>query len=118
MKKNDRNECQNFPEPGKLVRIYDYLPYTFWRMQRIFATGGYHLEQVGREYKANRKPGFQELYDLVDDNGGVLVSNLPLDAYRRFLASRNFPLYDEKSTCKQTHIQTNRSIAKGGSPKR
>lgn len=89
------------PKGVKLHRIYDMKPYTFYRMQRIYQEVGMHLENVWQGYKSNRRPGYKEIYDLIDDaTGETILKQMPLDHYRRILARLDYPLYDEKSTAK------------------
>lgn len=82
-----------------LKRIYDYKPYTFHRIKRILEQDfGYRLENIYQGYKANRSPFYQELYRLVQiHDNQVIVERVSLNQLRRFLAQRDYPLYDEKS---------------------
>lgn len=82
-----------------LKRVYDYMPYTFHRIKRIFYQDfGYRLENVYQGYKSNRKKGYCELYNLVQiHDNQVIAKQKSLDQLRRFLAQRDYPLYDEKS---------------------
>ena len=55
-------------------------------------------KQVWQGYKANRKPGYKQLYNIVTiDEGSVICSNLTLDQLRSIFAQMDYPLYDEKS---------------------
>ena len=72
-------------------RVTAFLPYTFHRLNR-------KLEEVWQGYKANRKPGYKQLYNIVTiDEGSVICSNLTLDQLRSIFAQMDYPLYDEKS---------------------
>lgn len=75
---------------------YDY--YTFHRIQRILKGLGWSLENIWQGYKAIRRPGYRELYRLVDDATGDVVSEcVSLDRLREIFAQAGYPLYDEKS---------------------
>ena len=80
-------------------RVSDYRPYTFHRLNRILQEYyGCKLEAVWQGYKANRKPGYKQLYNIVTiDEGSVICSNLTLDQLRSIFAQMDYPLYDEKS---------------------
>ena len=57
-----------------------------------------HLENIWQGYKANRKPGYHEIYNLVDDaTGKIIGSKLPLDHFRRVFSQMGYPRDDEKS---------------------
>ena len=71
-------------------RVTAFLPYTFHRLNRILEDYyGCKLEEVWQGYKANRKPGYKQLYNI--------VTNLTLDQLRSIFAQMDYPLYDEKS---------------------
>lgn len=80
-------------------RVASFLPYTFHRLNRILKDYyGCKLEEVWQGYKANRKPGYKQLYNIVTiDEGRVICSNLTLDQMRSIFAQMDYPLYDEKS---------------------
>lgn len=80
-------------------RVTAFLPYTFHRLNRILEDYyGCKLEEVWQGYKANRKPGYKQLYNIVTiDEGRVICSNLTLDQMRSIFAQMDYPLYDEKS---------------------
>lgn len=90
-----------WPEGAGLHRMYDMLPYTKHRIERVYKQVGMHLENVWQGYKANRRPNYKEIYNLVKDTTGEVVAReQPLDYYRCILASLDIPLYDEFSTAK------------------
>lgn len=75
---------------------YDY--YTFHRIQRILKGLGWSLENVWQGYKANRRPGYKEIYRIVDDETGeAIAERVTLDRLRETFAQAGYPLYDEKS---------------------
>ncbi len=90
----------------KLHRIYTYRPYTYHRIKRIF-NDYFNVEMVyiNQGYKANRRPGFCERYDLVEkDTREVIAKFVSLDQCRRVLAYYyNFPEEDEYSAGMTPH---------------
>lgn len=84
----------------QLHRIYPYRPYTYHRIKRIFLKYfNIELVYINQGYKANRRPGFRERYDLVEaDTREVIVKFVTLDQCRRVLAYYyDFPEEDEYS---------------------
>lgn len=88
-----------FDENAKLTRIYDYLPYTFWRIQRILdQVYSCRLENIWQGYKANRRPRYQEIYKVISNyDDEVILNGVCLDTLRRLFARENIPLHDEKN---------------------
>ncbi len=90
----------------KLHRIYTYRPYTYHRIKRIF-NDYFNVEMVyiNQGYKANRRPGFCERYDLVEkDTREVIAKFVSLDQCRRVLAYYyDFPEEDEYSAGMTPH---------------
>ena len=90
----------------KLHRIYTYRPYTYHRIKRIF-NDYFNIEMVyiNQGYKANRRPGFCERYDLVEkDTREVIAKFVSLDQCRRVLAYYyDFPEEDEYSAGMTPH---------------
>lgn len=79
-------------------RAYDYLPYTANRIKRFLRENGMALENIYQGYKANRRPGYCELYRIVRmDTGEVIKKCVSLEQLRRMLAHMDVPLTDEKS---------------------
>lgn len=69
------------------------LPYTFWRMKKIFKQD-YHLEIVPVvEYKGSRY--HDKLYDLVHEDGTIEMANVTLNGLRRGLTVEGYPLKEE-----------------------
>lgn len=99
-------------------RAYDFLPYTPARIKRILKEHFQcELENIWQGYKANRRPGYHEIYKVVDiKTGKVIVSPVSLDGLRQFLARKDFPLYDEKSTGKRIELD-NEVILLGDNPR-
>ncbi len=92
-------------EVAGLHRIYLYRPYTYHRIRRILLKY-FNIEMVylNQGYKANRKPGFCERYDLVEkDTREVIAKFVSLDQCRRVLAYYDFPEEDEYSAGNTPH---------------
>ena len=73
--------------------------YTHQRIKRILKNDfNCHLENIWQGYKANRRPGYHEIYNLVDNATGKIIGRrLPLDHFRREFTRMGYPLDDEKS---------------------
>ena len=85
------------PNAG-LHRIYDQLPYSFYRLQRILKQHGMRMENIWQGYKANRRPNYHELYRIIRISDGVIIHTcISLDGLRKFFAKWDFPLEDEYS---------------------
>ena len=84
-------------------RVYDYHSYTYHRMNRILKEHyGCKLEKIWQGYKANRKVGYKELYNIVTISDGMIVAErITLDRLRHVLANADYPLYDELSVTKE-----------------
>lgn len=81
-----------------LRRKYDYLPYTVPRIKRYLKEQGFELENIWQGYKANRRPGYCEIYRIIRiDTGEVVNPCVNKEQLRRMLANLDVPLYDEKS---------------------
>lgn len=79
-------------------RVYDYQPYTFHRIKRILAGLDMRLENIYQGYKANRRPGYCELYRVIRISDNVVINPcISLEQIRHVLARNDFPLEDEKS---------------------
>lgn len=71
-----------------LSRVYDYMPYTYHRIVRVFETSlGWKLENIYQDYKANRRFGYQELYRVVDINTADIYTDQEKASYEEFEAS-------------------------------
>lgn len=90
----------------ELERRYDYLPYSKFRIERIFKLCyRWKLETIWQGYKANRNPYYHEIYRVVEiETGKIVVERVSLDSIRKVLARNGFALYDEKSTGKRIHL--------------
>ena len=95
---NDEEEICLDPNIG-LKRVYDFLPYTHQRIKRIFKEDfGIRLDNIYQGYKANRREGYCELYNLVQIHDEQIVQRcLSLYDLRRFLANLDYPLTDDFS---------------------
>ena len=100
--------------PG-LYRIYLYKNYSYHRIKRIFRDS-FNIEMVyiNQGYKANRRPGFCERYDLVEaDTREVVAKFVTLDQCRRVLAYYyDFPEEDEYSGGNTPHERNRREFNK------
>lgn len=76
-----------------------YPPYSFWRIQRILKQDyDCRLEKVMQGYKANRKYGYVEKYNLIrNSDDKILLEWIKLDGLRKILGEAGYPLHDEKS---------------------
>lgn len=83
------------PEGAEFHRVYDYLPYSHWRIKRLLKELGWHLEPIVG-YKCNRVPGYKQKYDVVEtESGKVIRKNVTLDFFREIFAKNGIPLHDE-----------------------
>ena len=98
-----------YPLAGESIglhRVYTYRPYTYHRVKRIFRDYfGIEMVHLNQEYKANRRPGFCERYNLVEaDTREVVAKFVSLDQCRRVLAYYyDFPEEDEYSSGNTPH---------------
>lgn len=76
---------------------FESKPYTFWRIKQILDRD-YHYELVNlfQGYKSNRRPGYRELYRIVDiDTGKTVIDVASLNGLRYVLTKEGYPLHDE-----------------------
>lgn len=95
------DEDEIFFDPNAGFKIHPVSEdYTHQRIKRILENDfNCHLENIWQGYKANRRPGYHEIYDLVDDATGKIIGRgLPLDHFRKEFARMGYPLHDEKSS--------------------
>ena len=86
-----------------LHRCYERKPYTYHRLMRILADNGLKAEKLWQGYKANRNPGYRELYQIVRvSDGKVIKDAIDLDGMRRAFAALDIPLEDEKTQAGKT----------------
>ena len=79
------DEDEIFFDPNAGFKIHPVSEdYTHQRIKRILENDfNCHLENIWQGYKANRKPGYHEIYNLVDNaTGKIIGSGLPLDHFR------------------------------------
>ncbi|MBP1890126.1 hypothetical protein J2Z53_001710 [Clostridium moniliforme] len=70
--------------------------YSFWRIKRILETEyKYRLEKVSQGYKANRKPNYVKIYNLIDNNtNSIILESITLNSLRKVLTEENYFLND------------------------
>lgn len=86
------------PPDVKLHRVYDYLPYTHWRIKQILDEDCNVGIQLVRGYKEGRYPGYKQHYRLYDKaTGNIIKDFIRLDDLRRFFAARDYPLHKDNS---------------------
>ena len=89
---------RQFAEIASLVQCYDSLPYTPFRIKRILAELGCRMENIYQGYKANRRPGYCELYRIIRNTDGQIIHPcINLHTLRRFFARQGYHLTDQKS---------------------
>lgn len=101
MNKNEEYDIV-LPPDATFRRVYDFLPYTHWRLKQLLNDYcNAHLERI-RAYKEGRYPGYRQRYNIYDNDTGKLIrSNVHLDDLRRFFASKDFPLQEEDTINKR-----------------
>ena len=101
MNKNEEYDIV-LPPDATFRRVYDFLPYTHWRLKQLLNDYyNAHLERI-RAYKEGRYPGYRQRYNIYDNDTGKLIrSNVHLDDLRRFFASKDFPLQKEDTINKR-----------------
>lgn len=103
---NPQDTAKQPDEVPGLHRVYTYRPYTYHRIKRIFRDYfGIEMVHLNQEYKANRRPGFCERYNLVEaDTREVVVKFVSLDQCRRVLAYYyDFPEEDSHTSGNTPH---------------
>lgn len=94
---NSESTLEIDPNTG-LHRIYDWKPYTIYRIRRILRCMDMQAETIWQGYKANRKPGYCALYRIVRiSDGKVIHPGINLYSLQKFFARLDFPLEDEYS---------------------
>lgn len=89
---------RNLERAGKTYDMNLWKPYTSYRIKRIIKELGCELDNIYQGYKANRRPGYCELYRIIrTEDRKVLNTCVSMDTLRRFFASYDFPLQDNKS---------------------
>lgn len=76
-----------------------YRLYTYHRLNRILKESyGCKLKEIWQGYKANRRAGYKQLYQIVTiDESQVICDCTTLDRLRAVFAQMDYPLYDKKS---------------------
>lgn len=104
MNSNNENIDIELGEYTGLRRVYDYLPYTFHRIKRVLKENDMRLDNIYQGYKANRRPGYCELYRIVRISDCKIIREcISLEQIRRIFARMDIPLEDEKSMSGLTH---------------
>lgn len=82
-------------ENATFRRVYDYLPYTHWRIKEILKVYfNAHLKCI-RGYKEGRYPGYKQHYNIHDSSTGELIrEHVYLDDLRHIFAGMDFPLHE------------------------
>lgn len=94
----ESNETIEFDPQAGLHRVYDTLPYTFHRLQRILQQYDMRMENIWQGYKVNRHYNYHELYRIIRiSDGKVIHRRIDLDSMRRFFAKLDIPLEDDHS---------------------
>lgn len=97
MKEHDEDEI-DLGEYTDLHQVYDWLPYTTFRLQRILGELGCRMENIWQGYKANRREGYCEKYRIVRISDGKIINPcITRFTLQKFFASKDYPLLDEKS---------------------
>ena len=85
-----------------LHKVYDWLPYTFFRVQRMLDEIGCYAENIWQGYKANRRLGYCEHYRIRrKEDGAIINEEIDLCGLQKFFAAHDFPLEDEKTLRKK-----------------
>ncbi|MBB5264170.1 hypothetical protein HNP82_001275 [Catenibacillus scindens] len=93
-----------------LHRCYDWKPYSYHRLMRILAENGLKAENLWQGYKANRNPGYRELYRIVRVSDGEVIKDvIDLNGMRRAFAALDIPLEDEKTLAGKTVSRSGRN---------
>uniref|UniRef100_UPI00405757F1 hypothetical protein n=1 Tax=Acetatifactor sp. TaxID=1872090 RepID=UPI00405757F1 len=92
---DEKYDLEMDPNAG-LHRVYDYLPYSHWRIKQILRDYyGARLVCV-RAYKEGRYPGYKQRYYIYDIATGKLIrKDIRLDELRRLFAHEDFPLEED-----------------------
>lgn len=90
----DNDEIIEFDPDAGLHRVYDFLPYSHWRIKQILNDYcNMHIKCV-RAYKEGRYPGYKQRYNVYDNETGELIrKDIHLDEFRRIFAGWDIPLH-------------------------
>lgn len=79
-------------------RVYDWLPYTYWRILRVMKELGWDMIQIWQGYKANRRPGYCEIYRIVEhETGRVIREEVTIYQIQKAFAHAEVPLEDKQT---------------------
>lgn len=79
-------------------RVYDWLPYTYWRILRVMKELGWDMIQIWQGYKANRRPGYCEKYRIVEhETGRVIREEVTIYQIQKAFAHAEVPLEDKQT---------------------
>lgn len=110
---NEETEITDIMDvPAKDLHIVHYRkPYTYHRICRILRDiYDCRLEKIWQGYKANRRPGYVEIYRVIQNyDNEVVFDGVQLDTLRKVFANEDYPLYDEKSQCNQKKPARNKN---------
>lgn len=82
----------------QLRRVYDWLPYTYWRILRVMKELGWDMIQIWQGYKANRRPGYCEKYRIVEhETGRVIREEVTIYQIQKAFAHEEVPLEDKQT---------------------
>lgn len=79
-------------------RVYDWLPYPYWRILRVMKGLGWDMIQIWQGYKANRRPGYCEKYRIVEhETGRVIREEVTIYQIQKAFAHEEVPLEDKQT---------------------
>ena len=82
----------------QLRRVYDWLPYSYWRILRVMKELGWDMIQIWQGYKANRRPGYCEKYRIVEhETGRVIREEVTIYQIQKAFAHEEVPLEDKQT---------------------
>lgn len=92
---NEDDETLEFKENAKFTRVYDYLPYSHWRIKQILNNYyNAHLVCI-RGYKEGRYAGYKQHYNIYANGTNRLISeHVYLYDLRCIFARNGFPLHE------------------------
>lgn len=83
----------------------DIIPYHWKRINQILQQEyNCRLENIWQGYKANRRPGYVEIYNLIDcETNTVIAPRITLQGLRIIFTEEGYPLKQKKKT--SGHLQ-------------
>ncbi len=99
---NEQNENEDdivieIPDDVQLHLVHVYLPYSHQRIKQILRDYfNCRLERYWQGYKANRRPGYCEIYAIVNNSTNeIIFKKVTLEQLRYVLAEKfDFPLHE------------------------